>query len=171
MKDLYTSCWTPKEDPVKFKIFWNERTCFDHNLRLFTTGPDDIEVIERWVMYLSDLFNASLNKLHLNSEYFGIEENKRIINAFGTEGSMTTFVLEHGDVKGEEDEELIQQTFDINSMKIELLESSFANNEFKIIMNKWKNGWNPNWSSMKIEFSETLDVEDFVNENLFENEV
>ncbi|EFO86507.1 hypothetical protein CRE_05320 [Caenorhabditis remanei] len=218
IKNLYTSSWTPSEDQVKFIIFRNERTRLDHNLRLFTTGPDDIEVIERWVLYLSDLFNASLDKLHLNSEYFGIEENKRIINAFGTEGSMTTFVLEHGDVKGKEDEELIrwilenqparrhltlnflpnegfsfdfktlkyyfwdikienskwislEQTFDINSMIIKLAGSSFTNNEFKIIMNKWKNGWNPNWSSMKIEFSETLDVENFVSENLSDNEV
>ncbi|KAF1758407.1 hypothetical protein GCK72_014865 [Caenorhabditis remanei] len=217
MKDLYTYSWTPSEDQVKYIIFWNERTRLDHNLRLFTTGPDNIDVIERWVLYLLDLFNASLDKLHLNSQYFGIEENKRIINTFGTEGSVTTFVLENGNVKGKEDEELIrwilenqparrhlklnflpnegfrfdfntfkyyfwditienskwislEQTFDINSMAIELLGSSFTNNEFKIIMNKWKNGWNPNWSSMKIEFSETLDIENFVNEHLFENE-
>ena len=58
----------------------------------------------------------------------------------------------------------INIVFEMRCSFIRLQKSNFSKDQCKMLIEKWKEGWTPKWSTLQIQYSENLDVDYCVNE-------
>ena len=56
-----------------------------------------------------------------------------------------------------------QQVLEMNTEHLFLTKSNFLQEDFKLIIDKWRDGWNPNWKVLMIEFNEEVDIDECVD--------
>ncbi|KAF1749973.1 hypothetical protein GCK72_016518 [Caenorhabditis remanei] len=57
-----------------------------------------------------------------------------------------------------------QDAIELKSFVIFLFNSSFNRNHLKLLIEKWNIGWTPEWITLTIEFCESVDIDECVNE-------
>ena len=58
----------------------------------------------------------------------------------------------------------IQNILDVRCEKLCLQKSNFFLADFKLLIDKWRDGWTPNWKTMSIELNEDIDVDTCVED-------
>ncbi|KAF1753857.1 hypothetical protein GCK72_020414 [Caenorhabditis remanei] len=53
----------------------------------------------------------------------------------------------------------IQNISNVKCEKLYIHKSNFLQADFKLLIDKWRNGWTPNWKTMTIELNEDIDVD------------
>ncbi|KAF1753853.1 hypothetical protein GCK72_020410 [Caenorhabditis remanei] len=53
----------------------------------------------------------------------------------------------------------LQNISDARCQNLYLHESNFLQADFKLLIDKWRDGWTPNWKTLSIEFNEDIDVD------------
>ncbi|KAF1753884.1 hypothetical protein GCK72_020441 [Caenorhabditis remanei] len=52
-----------------------------------------------------------------------------------------------------------QQLQEIKSQMVFLSRSNFLQADFKVLIQKWRDGWSPNWEALMIEFNEDINID------------
>ncbi|EFO95032.1 hypothetical protein CRE_09408 [Caenorhabditis remanei] len=53
----------------------------------------------------------------------------------------------------------LQDILDVRCRNLYLRESNFLQDDYKLLIDKWRDGWTPNWETMTIELNEDIDVD------------
>ncbi|EFO95579.1 hypothetical protein CRE_09411 [Caenorhabditis remanei] len=56
-----------------------------------------------------------------------------------------------------------EQVLEMNTEHLFLTKSNFLQEDFKLIIDEWRDGWNPNWKVLMIEFDEDIDIDECVD--------
>ncbi|KAF1765816.1 hypothetical protein GCK72_005769 [Caenorhabditis remanei] len=56
----------------------------------------------------------------------------------------------------------INQVIEMDFQSIRLLRSKLKNYNFKLLIEKWRDGWTPKWTRLMIEFNEMLDIDSYI---------
>ncbi|KAF1753856.1 hypothetical protein GCK72_020413 [Caenorhabditis remanei] len=57
----------------------------------------------------------------------------------------------------------IQNILDVRCVKLYLHKSNFLQADYKLLIDKWRDGWTPNWKTMSIELNEDINVDTCVD--------
>ena len=52
-----------------------------------------------------------------------------------------------------------QNILNVRCKKLYLHKSNFLQDDYKLLIDKWRDGWTPNWKTMTIELNEDIDVD------------
>ncbi|KAF1763964.1 hypothetical protein GCK72_003910 [Caenorhabditis remanei] len=61
-----------------------------------------------------------------------------------------------------------KQLLEFESESVYLSRSNFTNSDFKNLVVKWRNGWNPTWKDLMIEFREELNIDAYISDSYIE---
>ncbi|EFP09054.1 hypothetical protein CRE_22553 [Caenorhabditis remanei] len=61
-----------------------------------------------------------------------------------------------------------KQLMEFESESVYLSRSNFTNSDFKNLVVKWRNGWNPTWKDLMIEFREDLNIDAYISDSYIE---